>query len=217
MENSVFSVVCVNAAKAQFINSISAMLRKADFLVVDALVPIPMNTGRKPNKNPYIGRAFEYKIYHKYQAGTSYENRTNNAAEKSGGQGNAKVKVTHFDYYDPFWRVLKSDRNHYYLQLQATKTQKAFTDVIGVYVDGREATPEEIEDINANWRKTKSNTQSSTQIEAGVDKEHEITCFNVDINNILTISFGDTTINVREMLTEFNASEAAKVAEKVAD
>jgi hypothetical protein len=215
MEN--FSIVCVNAAKAQFINSISAMLRKATFAVVEALVPVPMNTGRKPNKNPYIGRAFERKIYRSYQLGTSYENRTNNAAERSGGEGNAEVKSTPFAFYDAFFRVLKSDPNRYYLQLQATKTQNATTEVAGTYVDGRAATAEEIDEINGSWRKSVKHTQSSTQIDAGVDEEHTVICFNVDIANILTISFGDTTINVREMLTEFNASEAAKNAEVTAE
>jgi hypothetical protein len=77
------------------------------------------------------------------------------------------------------------------------------------YLDGVLATDEEVAEIE-NWLKKKSNTQSSTQIEMGIDKEHEQHFILPQLDTIVSIKQGDREVSPYNLLHEVYAVAMAE-------
>jgi hypothetical protein len=216
MEAKNFSVVAINAAKMQFVNSIPQGLKAGVFTEVQTLSAPKMNKGRKPNVNPYFDRVLVRTMFTNVQLGTSYLNSVNNSAERSGSSERAETTKANWNtYYNQFFDINRNKPNNYHLQVQYTasmnyKIQKVY------YVDGVEATPQQIEEIK-DWLVKSSGAMSSTQQEAGVSEENQRFYCLSQLENVVYIKQGNTVTNVGELLSKFNESEAAKVAETAAE
>jgi hypothetical protein len=216
MENSVFSVEFVNAAKAIFVNSISATLKAGVFTEVQTLAPAKMNKGRKPNVNPYLDRVLVRTTFVNVQLGTNYLNSVNNSAERSGSNTKAETTKPNWNaYYNQFFDINRNKPNNYHLQVQYTASMNYKIHKV-YYVDGKEATPQEIDEIKS-WLVKSSGAMSSTQQEAGVSEENQRFYCLPQLENIVYIKQGDRVTDIQQLLAKFNEAEAAKVAEKVAD
>jgi hypothetical protein len=69
------------------------------------------------------------------------------------------------------------------------------------YLDGNLATAEEIASIDA-WLKKKSDTQSSTQVEMGIDMEHEQHFILPQLDTITSIKQGDRELKPTELMAQ---------------
>lgn len=148
----------------------------ASTIVVNKSADSSMNKGRGENRNPYLGRVMIEKTYTGYVMGTDYSRSLGNTAERMGNEdaeANLK-KVWHKPCaeYGEWFSTDKKTESKIYLKLQRNEKQVGFSTTTVYYLDGEVATDEERADIE-RWMKSKSNTQSSTQIEMGIDREHE--------------------------------------------
>jgi hypothetical protein len=93
--------------------------------------------------------------------------------------------------------------------LQRNAKQVAWKTTTTYYLDGVLATEEEVAAIEG-WLKKKSNTQSSTQVEMGIDKEHEQQFILPQLDTIVLIKQGDREISPYDLLHEVYAVAAAE-------
>ena len=85
--------------------------------------------------------------------------------------------------------------------MQRNEQQKGFKTETTYYLDGREATADEVEEIKA-WLKKKSDTQSSTQTEMGIDKEHEQHFILPQLDTITLIKQGEREVEPYTLMHE---------------
>lgn len=132
-----------------------------------------MNKGRGANRNPFLGRVTLRKTYSGYVMGTDYSNSLRNTAERMGNEGaEPNLKQNWHVAVDEWFSTDRKTMSKFYLKLQRNEKQVACKVVTEYYVDGRAATPQEVCEIEG-WLKSRSSTQSSTQVEMGIDKAHE--------------------------------------------
>ena len=169
----------------------------ASTIVVNKLADTAMNKGRGANRNPYMGRVIIEKTYSGYVMGTDYESSLENTASRMGNddaEANLK-KVWHKPCaeYGEWFSTDKKTESKVYLKLQRNAKQIGCKTTTTYYLDGNLATDAEVAEIE-KWLKKKSDTQSSTQIEMGIDKEHEQYFILPQLETITRIEQGARTI-----------------------
>lgn len=174
-------------------------------VVVNKSADTAMNKGRGANRNPFLGRVNIVKTYSGYVMGTDYSNSLENTADRMGNE-DAEVnlkKVWHkpCDQFGEWFSTDKKTETKAYLKLQRNAKQVGCKTTIEYYLDGNLATAEEIAAIEG-WLKKKSDTQSSTQVEMGIDKEHEQHFILPQLDTITSIKQGNRELKPTELMVE---------------
>jgi len=206
MNTNTFNVQFVNANEISVVKTLSNSLKKGASVQVVSYKETKMNKGNKNNRNPFLGRVFERTTIGGWVVGTNYSNACQNAADRSGSEETFEAKKSWHVYYNDFFETDKATGMKFYLQLQKSaktgcKTEKVY------FVDGVEATEEQVNAIEA-WLPSSEKKQSSSQVEAGIDAEHERNYILVTLANIESIKQGDFTYNLCK--TEATAVAYAK-------
>ena len=177
----------------------------ASTIVVNKSADSSMNKGRGNNKNPYLGRVQIIKTYKGFVMGTDYAKSLENTASRMGNDDEkANLKnVWHHRVNGKLgeWFSTNKAEDKFYLKLQRNEQQVGFSTETEYSVDGRKATESEIAEIKS-WMKKKSNTQSSTQIEMGIDKEHEQHFLLMELSTIVCIKQGDRVLYPQSLMRE---------------
>ena len=180
----------------------------ASTIVVNKSADTSMNKGRGANTNPFMGRVMIEKTYSGFVMGTDYQNSIENTAERMGNDAEANLKsVWHKPVGGELGEWFSTDKRteeKIYLKLQRNAKQVAFKTTEVYYVDGHVATEDEMKSLSA-WLKKKSHNQSSTQIEMGIDKEHEQYFILPQLETIKSIKQGNKEIKPMELLAEVYA------------
>ena len=177
----------------------------ASTIVVNKSADSSMNKGRGANRNPFLGRVMIEKTYSGYVMGTDYQNSIENTANRMGNEGadaNLK-KVWHkpTDVLGEWFSTDKATESKIYLKLQRNAKQVGCKTTEVVYLDGHLATADE-ETAIKGWFKKDSHTQSSTQTEMGIDKEHEQYFILPNLDTIVSIEQGDRKVEPYKLLHE---------------
>ena len=172
-------------------------------VVVNKSADSAMRKGNTSNRNPFLGRVTIRKTYSGYVMGTDYSNSLTNTAERMGNEGekpNLK-KVWHkpTERFGEWFSTDKKTESKVYLKLQRNNQQLGYKVDTTYYLDGVLATPSEVAEIES-WLTKKSHTQSSTQREMGIDKEHEQSFILPQIDTIILIKQGDREVHPAEVL-----------------
>lgn len=180
----------------------------ASTIVVNKSADTAMNKGRGANTNPFMGRVTIEKTYCGYVMGTDYQNSIENTAERMGNadaEANLK-KVWHkpCEEFGEWFSTDKKTESKVYLKLQRNAKQVGCKTTEVYYLDGHLATDAEVAAIKV-WLKKKDHTQSSTQIELGIDKEHEQYFILPQLDTIDLIKQGGKEIKPIELLREVYA------------
>lgn len=173
-----------------------------------------MNKGRSAaNRNPLYGHVEVEAKYSGFVMGTDYSNSVANTAKRMGeevSRDDVRLRETwHKPCEGDFGKWFSTDKRtetKCYLKLQRNEQQIGFKVEKTYFVDGHEATAEELATIKA-WLKKDSNDLSATQKEVGIDKEHEQHFILVTLENILCIRQNERTLLPYEI-----AAYAAAVA-----
>ena len=183
----------INAADFAKVNEISNLFRKGcnTTIVIAKNCDDLMNKGRGANRNPYISRLTKVETYGGWCLGVDYSNACQNAAIASGSTATFEAKETWHKYYNDFFEIDKKTESKFYLKIQVSEMQGSKVDTT-YYMDGEPISKdsETFADIK-KWSKAKSNTQSSSQIAAGVDAAHERVYKVVKLENVRSITQGD--------------------------
>ena len=177
----------------------------ASTIVVNKSADTAMNKGRGANRNPFLGRVIIAKTYTGFVMGTDYSNSLENTASRMGND-DAEVnlkKVWHkpCEQYGEWFSTDKKTESKVYLKLQRNNKQLGFSTTTEYYLDGHLATPAEVAEIE-KWMKKDSHTQSSTQIEMGIDKEHEQYFILPQLETIVSIEQGERLIEPMRLFHE---------------
>lgn len=177
----------------------------ASTIVVNKSADTAMNKGRGANRNPFLGRVIIAKTYTGFVMGTDYSNSLENAASRMGNddaEANLK-KVWHkpCEQYGEWFSTDKKTESKVYLKLQRNNKQLGFSTTTEYYLDGHLATKTEVAEIE-KWMKKDSHTQSSTQIEMGIDKEHEQYFILPQLETIVSIEQGERLIEPMRLFHE---------------
>jgi hypothetical protein len=177
----------------------------ASTIVVNKSADTAMNKGRGANRNPFLGRVIIAKTYTGFVMGTDYSNSLESTAERMGNddaEANLK-KVWHkpCEQYGEWFSTDKKTESKVYLKLQRNNKQLGFSTTTEYYLDGHLATPAEVAEIE-KWMKKDSHTQSSTQIEMGIDKEHEQYFILPQLETIVSIEQGERLIEPMRLFHE---------------
>lgn len=172
-------------------------------IVVNKSADSAMRKGNTNNRNPFLGRVTIRKTYSGYVMGTDYSNSLTNTAERMGNEGekpNLK-KVWHkpTERFGEWFSTDKKTESKVYLKLQRNAKQVAYKVDTTYYLDGVLATPTEVAEIEG-WLTKRSHTQSSTQTEMGIDKEHEQSFILPQLDTIILIKQGDREVHPAEVL-----------------
>jgi hypothetical protein len=185
----------------------------ASTIVVNKSADSSMNKGRGANRNPFLGRVIIAKEYCGYMMGTDYTASLENTAERMGNaDAEANLKPNWHKpcaVYGEWFSTDRATESKFYLKLQRNAKQVAWKTTTTYYLDGVLATEEEVAAIEG-WLKKKSNTQSSTQVEMGIDKEHEQQFILPQLDTIVLIKQGDREISPYDLLHEVYAVAAAE-------
>lgn len=184
----------------------------ASTIVVNKSADSSMNKGRGANRNPFLGRVDVVKTYSGFVMGTDYTTSLENTASRMGnGDAEANLKQVWHKPTEAFGEWFSTDKKteeKVYLKLQRNEKQVGFKTTTEYYIDGCKATDEEVAEISL-WLKEKSNTQSSTQVEMGIDKAHEQHFILPQLDTIVLIKQGDKEIKPYELLSEVFAAAMA--------
>jgi hypothetical protein len=180
-----------------------------------------MNKGRGANRNPFYGRTDVKAVYSGFVMGTDYTNSLTNTANRMGeevSRDDVRLRETwhrpikdeeaNIEGVGRWFSTDKKTATKCYLKLQRNEQQKGFKVTKTYYVDGREATAEEVEAIKV-WLKKDSNDLSATQRELGIDKEHKQHFILVTLENILHIQQNERTLRPYEVAAAAYAVAAA--------
>ena len=186
---------------------------EGSFVVVNKSADSCMNKGRGANRNPFLGRVILHKEYSGYVMGTDYKKSIENTADRMGNSdAEAKLRDVWHKRVDgelgDWFSTDKATESKIYLKLQRNAKQVGFKTTETYYVDGHAATDEELSALTP-WLKSKNHTQSSTQIEMGIDKEHEQYFILPQLETIVLIKQGEREIRPCEALREVYAAAYA--------
>ena len=176
----------------------------ASTIVVNKSADSAMNKGRGANRNPFLGRVIIAKEYNGYVMGTDYSNSLENTASRMGNDSEANLKqVWHkpTEMFGEWFSTDKATESKIYLKLQRNAKQVGCKTTATYYLDGHLANDEEIAAIEA-WMKKSSHKQSSTQIEMGIDKEHEQYFILPQLDTIVSIKQGNREVEPYRLLHE---------------
>jgi hypothetical protein len=199
MNTTNFSVQFVNANEISAVEILSNNLKKGASVKVVSYKETKMNKGTKLNRNPFLGRVFERTTIGGWVVGTNYSNSCQNAAERSGSEETFEAKKSWHTYYNEFFETDKATGTKFYLQLQKSamtgnKTEKVY------YLDGVPATESEVKEFK-EWLPKSEHQQSSSQVAAGIDADHERSYILVTLANIESIEQGGFTYNLSKVET----------------
>lgn len=194
MNTTNFSVQFVNANEISAVEILSKNLKKGASVQVVSYKETKMNKGTKANRNPFLGRVFERSTIGGWVVGTNYNKSCQNAAVRSGSEETFEAKKSWHIFYNDFFETDKATGKKFYLQLQKSaktgcKAEKAY------YLDGVEANEAEVNMIK-EWLPKSEHQQSSSQIAAGVDSEHDREYILVTLANIESITQGGFKYNI---------------------
>ena len=183
----------INAADFAKVNEISNLFRKGcnTTIVIAKNCDDLMNKGRGANRNPYTGRLTKVETYGGWCLGVDYSNACQNAAIASGSTSTFVAKESWHKYYNDFFEIDKKTESKFYLKIQISNMQGSKVDTT-YYLDGKAISKDS--DTFAEikqWFKTKSKSQSSSQVAAGVDAAHERVYKVVKLENVRSITQGD--------------------------
>lgn len=183
----------INAADLVKVNEITNLFSKGcnTTIVIAKNCDDLMNKGRGANRNPYLGRLTKVETYGGWCLGVDYSNACQNAAIASGSTSTFVAKETWHKYYNDFFETDKKTESKFYLKIQVSEMQGSKVDTT-YYLDGKAISKDS--DTFAEikqWFKTKSNSQSSSQVAAGVDAAHERIYKVVKLENVRSITQGD--------------------------
>ena len=184
----------------------------ASTIVVNKSADSSMNKGRGANRNPFLGRVIIAKEYCGYVMGTDYATSLENTADRMGNDAEADLKPTWHkpcEVYGEWFSTDKATESKVYLKLQRNAKQVGCKTTTTYYLDGVLATDEEVAEIE-KWLKKKNNTQSSTQIEMGIDKEHEQHFILPQLDTIVSIKQGEREVSPYNLLHEVYAVAMAE-------
>ena len=176
----------------------------ASTIVVNKSADSAMNKGRGANRNPFLGRVIIAKEYNGYVMGTDYSNSLENTASRMGNDSEANLKqVWHkpTEMFGEWFSTDKATETKVYLKLQRNAKQVGCKTTTAYYLDGHLANDEEVASIEA-WMKKSSHKQSSTQIEMGIDKEHEQYFILPQLDTIVSIKQGNREVEPYRLLHE---------------
>lgn len=180
----------------------------ASTIVVNKSADSAMNKGRGANRNPFLGRVIIAKEYCGYVMGTDYSNSLANTANRMGnGDKEVNLKETWHKPCEVLGEWFSTDRateSKVYLKLQRNAKQVGCKTTTTYYLDGNLATDEEVAAIE-NWLKKSSHKQSSTQVEMGIDKEHEQHFLLPQVDTIISIEQGGRKVEPYKLLHEVYA------------
>lgn len=174
-----------------------------------------MRKGTSKNRNPFLDRVEIEKTISGLVMGTNYGNSIENAAERMGNSdavANLK-KVWHKPtaYLGQWFRTDKRTETKVYLKLQRNAKQVGFKTTVTYYLDGHIADATEVAAIS-EWLSKKTHTMSSTQVELGIDEEHEQEYILPQLETILTIKQGDKVVHPQSLMREVATIEVAAMA-----
>lgn len=177
----------------------------ASTIVVNKSADSSMNKGRGENRNPFLGRVTIQKVYKGYVMGTDYQSSLNNIADRMGNT-NAECnlkKVWHkpTEEFGEWFSTDKATESKIYLKLQRNEKQVGFDTDTTYYVDGHLATADEELAIKG-WLRKSNRSQSSTQTEMGIDKEHEQHFILPQLDTIVSIEQGNRKVEPYNLLHE---------------
>lgn len=201
----------INAAELVKVNEITNLFSKGcnTTIVIAKSCDDMMNKGRGANRNPYLGRLTKVETYGGWCLGVDYSNACQNAAIASGSTSTFVAKETWHKYYNDFFETDKKTESKFYLKIQVSEMQGSKVDTT-YYVDGKPISKDS--DTFAEikqWFKTKSSSQSSSQVAAGVDAAHERVYKVIKLENVRSITQGDRHV-------EYDTDTIAKLAEVAA-
>ena len=186
----------INAADLVKVNEITNLFSKGcnTTIVIAKNCDDLMNKGRGANRNPYTGRLTKVETYGGWCLGVDYSNACQNAAIASGSTSTFVAKETWHKYYNDFFEIDKKTESKFYLKIQVSEMQGSKVDT-AYYLDGKAISKDSdtFADIK-KWFKTKSSTQSSSQIAAGVDAAHERVYKVIKLENVRSITQGDSHV-----------------------
>ena len=156
--------------------------------IVETLTAPKMNKGGRMGiaPNPLFGRVTKITRYTNVRLGVSYESVVRSKMERNGEnpdnwQGQASSVGI---YYNDYLLQGRKDPQQYYLKIGLfpnTRTESAY------FVDGRPATSEEVETINA-YLPAKS--ESAKQIAAGIPADEVYNIVSPKLENVTLITQG---------------------------
>ena len=149
------------------------------FVIVTETEP----TMRKTN-NPFIGRVTKRTTITDPMLGASYENMVNNRIERTTEQTNPDykaIKPTGKHYFNEWCDQSDKDEKTFYLRIGTTKATKRISQF---FVDGREATSNEIDTIK-QFLPTKKPCQK--QVDAGLSEKDVVQWETVKVCNVKEI------------------------------
>ena len=174
-------------------------------IVVNKLADSSMNKGRGANRNPFLGRVIIAKEYSGFVMGTDYTNSVGNTANRMGNE-DAEVKLREV-WHKPsallgeWFSTDKRTESKIYLKLQRNEKQVGFNTTITYYLDGEVASDEEKVAIES-WLRKDKRSMSATQVELGIDKEHEQHFILPQLDTIVLIKQNDKVLEPYKLLTE---------------
>lgn len=201
----------INAADLAKVNEISNIFKKGcnTTIVIAKSCDDMMNKGRGANRNPYLGRLTKVETYGGWCLGVDYSNACQSAAVASGSTATFEAKESWHKYYNDFFETDKKTESKFYLKIQVSEMQGSKVDT-AYYLDGKAISKDS--DTFAEikqWFKTKSSSQSSSQVAAGVDAAHERVYKVIKLENVRSITQGDRHV-------EYDTDTIAKLAEVAA-
>ena len=197
----------INAADLVKVNEITNLFSKGcnTTIVIAKNCDDLMNKGRGANRNPYLGRLTKVETYGGWVLGIDYSNACQNAAIASGSTSTFVAKETWHKYYNEFFETDKKTESKFYLKIQVSEMQGSKVDTT-YYLDGKAISKDSSTFAEVKqWFKTKSSSQSSSQVAAGVDAAHERIYKVVKLENVRSITQGDRHV-------EYDTDTIAKLA-----
>ena len=181
-----------------------------------------MKKGTKNNRNPYLGRVQVRAEYSGYVMGTNYAESVANKAQKLGYDVSVEevrdnLKETWHKpcetidgiEYGKWFVTDRKTESKVYLKLQRSEEQNVFSKVDKTYyLDGREATADEANDIES-WFQSGKGILSSTQRDAGLNEENRQHFLAPQLDTIEYIQQKERTLRPSELLTEVYAMAVA--------
>ena len=174
----------IKITREQFVNYVINNCTNKGRLVSVTLNTEPkMNKGRGANKNPFIGRVNKVSTA-SYRFNSDYEQTINNRLIKEGKEPNFKAEPMSGRVWLDVNKIEVHENGTKYLRLYQNKNacRKSI-----YYIDGREATPNEIAEIKM-WLTKQSQPQK--QIRYGLSNLYEVR--SPKIENIVCITMNKT-------------------------
>ncbi len=120
--------------------------------------------------------------------GTSYENAVNNRNERINGSRDFVAESLPWGQWEIVNKVIVNKGNYYLRYYTDSKSNPTRT----LFIDGRPATAQEVEIINAY--RTGGNNNSNRQAEIGIAVEEQVKPRTAKVANIVKLKFGNFAI-----------------------